>query len=176
MFLRSAKNAGFDVPKKSIDAAVKYVRKCFLKDKDRQIYVYMVGVREASTRAMAGAGVLAMSHAGKHKSKQALTAGEWILKHDFKEYNKDKPIYGAHWAPDRYHYGCFMCTHGMFQLGGKYWRQFFPPVVQTLLTHQQDDGSWPPEKYDKQFGSCYSTSLCVLSLSVSDQLLPIFQR
>lgn len=176
MFLRSAKNAGFEVPQKSIDAAVKYIEFCFLRDEDRQVYVYMTGVREASTRAMAGAGVLAMAHAGRHGSKEAIASGEWILKHDFKEYNKDTPIYGAHWAPDRYHYGCFLCTQAMFHLGGKYWEQFFPPLVETLLANQQADGSWPPEKYDKQFGNCYSTSLCILCLSAPNQMLPILQR
>ena len=176
MFLRSAKNAGFDVPKKSIDAAVEFVEKCFIKDKEQQVYVYMVGVHDASTRAMAGAGVLAMAHAGKHDSKKALASGEWILRHDFKEYNKDTPIYGMHWAPDRYHYGSFLCTQAMFQLGGKYWKQFFPPLVETLLANQQADGAWPPEKRDKQFGSCYSTSLCILTMSVPNQVLPIFQR
>ena len=29
MFLRSARNAGFDVPKQPIDDAVAYVRRCF---------------------------------------------------------------------------------------------------------------------------------------------------
>jgi len=176
MFLRSAKNAGFDVPKSSIDAAVKYVEKCFLKDGDRQVFVYMVGVREASTRAMAGAGVLAMAHAGKHDSEEAIASGEWILKRDFTQYNKDTPIHGAKWSPDRYHYGSFLCTQAMFQLGGKYWEQFYPPLVETLLNNQQADGAWPPEKNDKQYGSCYSTSLCILSMSVPNQVLPIFQR
>jgi len=174
MFLRSAKNAGFDVPKQSIDAAVKHIEKCFRKEE--QVYVYLAVDRKSATRAMAGAGVLAMAHAGKHDCKEAIASGEWILKHDFKEYNKDTPLFGVQWYPDRYHYGSFICTQAMFQLGGKYWEQFFPPLVETLLANQQNNGAWPPEKRDKQFGSCYSTSLCILSMSVPNQVLPIFQR
>lgn len=125
---------------------------------------------------LAGAGVLALAHGGKHNSKEAIASGEWILKHDFKDYNDDTPVYGRRWSPDRYHYGGVLCSQAMFQLGGKYWEQFFPPFATTLLENQQADGAWPPERYDKQFGSCYSTSLCILSLSVPNQMLPIFQR
>ena len=96
MFLRSAKNAGFDVPKESIDAAVKYVEKCFLKNKDRRVHSYLADTnvrRNAVTRAMAGAGVLAMAHAGKHDSQEVLDSGEWILAHDFSNYNVDTTAY-----------------------------------------------------------------------------------
>ena len=176
MFLRSAKNAGFDVPKESIDAAVKYVEKCFLKDEDRRVHGYMVGERKAASRAMAGAGALAMAHAGKHNSQEALDSGDWILAHDFSKFNSEKPAYGDGWGKDRYYYGSMICSQAMFQLGGKYWEQFFPPLVDVLLANQQADGSWPPEKREQKYGKCYSTSLSILSLSVPNQMLPIFQR
>ena len=184
MFLRSARNAGFDVPKESIDAAVKYVENCYVKHVDRRLHVYSANsnFRERRpTRAMAGAGVLAMAHAGKHDSQEALDSGNWILKHDFSDYNSDTPLdttFGATFGKlrDRYHYGAVICAQAMFQLGGKYWEQFFPPLVEALLANQQANGSWPSEKQEPQFGSCYSTSLCILSLSVPNQMLPIFQR
>jgi len=181
MFLRSAKDAGFDVPKESIDGAVKYVENCFLKDADRQVYAYLAGrrstrTRSTVTRSMAGAGILAMAHAGNHDSKEAVASGEWLLKHDFSDYKREKPFYGPGLRDDRYHYGVVLCTQGMYQLGGKYWEQFFPPVVNALLENQEEDGSWLTEGKDKPYGSCYTTSLSVLSLSVPNQMLPIFQR
>ena len=180
MFLRSARNAGFDVPKESIDAAVKYVENCYVKHEDRRLHVYSANsnFRELRpTRAMAGAGVLAMAHAGKHDSQEALDSGNWILKHDFSDYNKDTPLYTTFGKlRDRYHYGAVICTQAMFQLGGKYWERFFPPLVEVLLANQRANGSWPPEKQEQHFGSCYSTSLCILSLTVPNQMLPIFQR
>ena len=179
MFLRSARNAGFDVPKESIDAAVKFVEKCFLKDKNRRVHSYLADStvrRNAVTRAMAGAGVLAMAHAGKHDSQEVLDSGKWILAHDFSNYNVDTTAYSINWLEDRFHYGALICTQAMFQLGGKYWEQFFPPLVDVLLANQQTNGSWPPEKEERAYGSCYSTSLCILSLSVPNQMLPIFQR
>ena len=176
MFLRSAKDAGFDVPKKSIVAAVKFVENCFDKDKNRQVYSYAPGWNHAITRAMAGEGILAMAHTGKHNSPEAIASGEWILKHDFKTYDEEIVLYGAGWQGNRYHYGAFFCTQGMYQLGGKYWEQFYPPLVNAFLTNQQEDGSWLTKRMDKAYGSSYTTSLCILSLSVPNQMLPIFQR
>ncbi len=176
MFLRSAKNAGFDVPTKSIDAAVGYVQRCFLTREDRRVHGYLTETKRACTRAMAGAGVLAMAHAGRHDAEETLESGEWILKHDFGEYNANQAVYNHPWLPDRYHYSAVICSQAMYQLGGKYWDKFFPPMVNAMLTHQRGDGSWPPDKHEPQFGTCYSTSLCILSLSVPNQMLPIFQR
>jgi len=176
MFLRSARNAGFEVEKEYIDMAVAYVERCFLNEDDRKVHSYLVGGRRTCTRATAGAGVLALAHAGKNDSQEAISSAEWILKHDFSNYNDDTPVYGLSWCEEHYHYASFICSQAMFQIGGKYWKQFYPPLVDTLLANQQADGAWPPEKAVPQYGSCYSTSLCILSMSVPNQMLPIFQR
>jgi hypothetical protein len=66
----------------------------------------------------------------------------------------------------------------MYQLGGRHWRAFFPPVVKTLLANQQPSGAWAAEShhYDAQFGNAYTTALVVLSLGATNELLPIYQR
>ena len=65
----------------------------------------------------------------------------------------------------------------MFQLGGRYWRGFYPPLLKLLARSQKSDGSWPPESLGEQgLGGEYSTALGVLALSVPDRILPIFQR
>ena len=169
MFLRSAKNAGFEVPGQWIDEAVAYVQRCV--NPQRGVTEYYAG-GHLKSRAMAGAGVLALSHAGLHNTPIARSSGQWILRHPFNQYNR-----GLH-KSERYHYGVFYCTQGMFQLGGEYWQQFFPPVVNVLLDHQNRDGSWATEsaENDSQFGSSYTTSLVLLALTAPNQLLPIFQR
>ena len=173
MFLRSARNAGFDVDTKNIDQAVAYVENCFQKRSGT--FSYAARHPLSVTRSMAGAGVLAMAHAGKHRSKMAIEASNWILGRDFTKFNHE-PKCQCDWQDDRYNYGVFLCTQAMYQQGGRYWSEFYPPVVKAVLEAQNKDGSWPPEPQDREFGNCYTTALCVLSLSVSDQLLPIFQR
>lgn len=173
MFLRSARNAGFDVPEKNIEQAVAYIEKCFQRQSGT--FSYCSQYRRSVSRAMAGAGVLAMAHAGKHQSKMATQASDWILGRDFTRFNYE-PACQVSWQEDRYNYGVFLCTQAMYQQGGRYWKSFYPPVVDAIIGAQKLDGSWPPEPADQEFGNCYTTALCVLSLSVSDQLLPIFQR
>ena len=124
MFLRSAKNAGFDVPQNSVEAAVKFVQGCFLED--RQVLAYLPQSPFACTRSAAAAGVLALAHAGKTNSKEARASGDWILKHDFNTYNDCTPTYGV-------------------------------------------PSNW-------LYGNAYTTAVGVLTLSTTNELLPIFQR
>jgi len=141
MFLRAAKNAGFEVPRGNVDQAVKYVESCFLKNDDRQVHAYLAEKQRACTRGMAGAGVLALAHAGKHNSKEAIASGDWILKNNFKVYNENTAMFASpHWQ-EHFHYGSFLCTQAMFQLGGKYWTEFYPPLIEMLLANQQADGT-----------------------------------
>ena len=82
------------------------------------------------------------------------------------------------WTDDRYHYGVFCSCQAMYQLGGEYWRQFFPPTAQVILANQNVDGSWDPENhtFDREYGASYTTALMALTLGAPNQLLPIFQR
>jgi hypothetical protein len=66
----------------------------------------------------------------------------------------------------------------MYQLGGDYWKEYFPSTVKALLENQRPDGSWHPEtmQRDRPFGNAYTTALVVLSLGAPNQFLPIFQR
>jgi hypothetical protein len=175
MFLRSAKNAGFDVASEPIDSAVKYVTECFHPQFDTFTYTAQ---KSQLSRGMAGAGILALAHAGMHQSPQADAAGKWILQYPFTDYNREVQFGPRIESKDRYHYALFNCSQGMYQLGDKYWSQFFPPTAQTLINNQKPDGSWPPDNRgsDTPFGQTYTTSLVILSLGAPNQLLPIFQR
>jgi hypothetical protein len=173
MFLRSARDAGFQVPKQAIDDAVGYIRRSFNKEYGTFTY-NITGIGERRTRGMAGAGILALGHAGFHDSDEAQRAAQWLQKYRFDSYNESRAFHGR----DRYHYSLFMCCQGMYQMGSPYWEQFFPPTVHVVLDHQQPDGSWDPESdpRDRQYGNSYTTALVILSLGSANQLLPIFQR
>jgi hypothetical protein len=174
MFLRSSRNAGFDVPEQPIAEAVAYIRRCFAPEHGS--FEYANGDGDHLSRGMAGAGILALGHAGFHNSREAQQSGDWILRHGFDDYNV---LIAFNEPPhDRYHYAVFNCCQGMYQLGGRHWEQFFPRLVTTLLANQQPDGSWPADSHwhDGMFGNAYTTSLVVISLGAPNQLLPIFQR
>lgn len=172
MFLRSARNAGFAVPADAIDDAVGYVRRTF--DAKEGAFAYTVaGDQGGSSRAMAGAGALALGHAGFHRSAEAARSGEWLLRNPLDDYNGTG---GRNY--DRYHYSLFNSCQGMYQLGGAAWEQFFPRTVRALLPRQRADGSWDAEsnRNDRLYGNSYTTALVILSLGAPNELLPIFQR
>jgi hypothetical protein len=175
MFLRSARNAGFDVPESSINNAVAYVRRTF--SRQYGAFGYTAGEGDFRSRGMAGAGILALAHAGLHHTPEAQKSGDWILQHNFDRYNEIER-FTQDWFNDRYHYGLFNCCQGMYQLGGRYWEEFFPRAVHAVLANQQADGSWAAESHfhDGQYGNVYTTALVVLSLGAPNQLLPIYQR
>jgi len=175
MFLRSSRNAGFDVPKQAIDDAVAYVRRNF--SRRYGAFGYTINDPDPRSRGMAGAGILALAHAGFHGAPEARRSAEWLQQYDFDTYNQLVP-FTQDWYHDRYHYSLFNCCQAMYQLGGRHWEQFFPRAVHTLLENQQPDGSWQAESHfhDGQFGNVYTTALVVMTLGAPNQLLPVFQR
>jgi hypothetical protein len=176
MFLRSARNAGFDVPNQSIEDAVRYVRRTF--SERYGAFGYIADKYDFRSRGMAGAGILALAHAGLHGTPEEVRSGKWLLGLNFDNYNETERFTQKDWYNDRYHYGLFLCCQGMYQLGGEYWEKFYPRAVHAVLAHQRPNGSWAPESHfhDAQFGNSYTTALVVLCLGAPNQLLPIFQR
>jgi hypothetical protein len=171
MFLRSARNAEFNVPQEWVDEAMGYVHRSF--DANNRFFVYaLTGGNRYTTRAMVGAGIVALALGGEHRSETARMAGDWILRSSFEPYNN------FHNRADRYHYGAFYCSQAMFQLGGEYWQRFFPGLLRVLAEAQRSDGSWALDSIaeDAVYGSVYSTSLAVLALATPYQILPIYQR
>lgn len=170
LFLRSARNAEFEVPKEFIDEAMEYVRGSF--EPQAGVFMYCrVNPGRHTNRAMVGSGILSLSLAGEHQSEMARRGGDWLLQHDFARYNRPD------FPEERYHYSAYYCSQAMFQLGGDYWARFFPPFQRTLVANQRPDGSWDREvNYDAQYGNSYTTALVILSLTPPYQLLPIYQR
>ncbi len=178
MFLRSSKNAGFEMDERLIEDAVAYVKRCYRPDYGTFSY-YTWPKDDRRSRGMAGAGVLALAHAGNHKTPEAQTVGDWILRHGFSRYNQIERFDQARsgWFNDRYHYSVFYCSQAMYQLGGNHWRQFYPATSATLAQNQRPNGAWTAENgEDWNYGPAYTTALATLALSAPNQILPIFQR
>lgn len=171
MFLRSARNAEFEVPKAYVDDAVGYVMRCW--DERQGVFYYKKSGGESRwSRGMVGAGILSLAMAGQHETRIAQRAGDWLLGHPFRGFGEE--VGGG----DRFFYSTYYCSQAMAQLGGRHWRQFFPSLVNVLLRSQQASGEWPPEPYggDSMYGNAYTTAMAVLSLTPPLQLLPVYQR
>ena len=168
MFMRSARNAEFEVPKEHIDDAMGYIRRCF--DRRRGTFAYSTSRQyNISTPGVIGGGIVSLSLGGEHQTEIAQLAGKRVLSISFARYNS---------RSFPYHYGAYYCSQAMFQLGGEYWAGFYPSLSRALIKHQGQDGSWARENSlnGDYFGHCYTTPLAVLALTPAYQLLPIYQR
>ena len=171
MFLRSAKNAEFDIPKQYIDEAVAYVERCW--DENGGVFYYKKSGSETRwSRGMVGAGVLSFAMAGRHETRIAQRAGDWLLRYPFRGFGERVG------SGDRFFYSTYYCSQAMAQLGGRHWKEFFPNLAAVLVRSQQSSGAWPVEPYgsDRTFGNTYTTAMAVLSLTPPLQLLPVYQR
>lgn len=163
--LRAAKNVGCDVPKKNIDMAIAYVKRC----SSGGGFAYQPGQRPTAVRT--GTGLLALEAAGDHEevdgkrvhSAIAISGAAYLLR---------RPL---RWNEAHFFYGVYYCSVGMFKMGGEYWERTQPQIENLLLSTQRLNGSWlgPAER---RFGETYCTSMAVLALAIDYRYLPIYQR
>jgi hypothetical protein len=173
MFYRSARNAEFEVPKQYFDEGLDFVERCFVTDvADREdgVFGYRPTAVQADARpslANTGSAILTLILGGRHDSEMVRAGIDWFLRREYPAASKTGYFYLA----------TYYSSQAMAQVGGMTWNQVFPQIVEQLVREQSPNGSWPPGRGSEvSFGSCYSTSLAVLSLTPPYQLLPIYQR
>lgn len=160
MALRSARNAGIDVPKETIDRAVEYVRKC--QNNDGGFRYQLQGGGSAWPRSAAG--LASLYYAGIYED-DALDAGLAYL--------------GRVAGPGRpnrseahYFYGQYYTAQAMYLAGGDHWASWWPDVREELLERQLEDGSWA----DRHAGGSYGAAMALIVLQMPKRYLPIFQK
>jgi hypothetical protein len=161
MALRSAKNAGLDIPAESIDEAVAYIRRCY--SQQHGAFSYVPG--RAPDYAMVAAGALSMQVCGQYDADEVQGAAVWLHSNELN--------YQHHW----FFYGTYYYAQSMYQRGGTYAQRARSRVEDILLRHQSDAGFWAGSSgQEKSAGRVYTTAMAVLSLSVKYHYLPIYQR
>jgi hypothetical protein len=159
--LRAAKGAGMAVPAESIDKAVAYVKECAVKSGGG--FSYQPGSGPNNPRT--GTGILALEICGAHLTPEAVAGAEYLLKHD------------PSWSSQYFFYEVYYCSQAMFQVGDKYFGDYYPKLMKAVLDHQDPDGSWlSGDGNDRSGGRDYCTAMAVLALAVEYRYLPIYQR
>jgi hypothetical protein len=160
MALRSARNAGLEVPKETIDKAVAYVRGCQNQDGGFR-YQSMAG---PSAWPRSAAGVASLYYAGIYDDR-AIDRG---LKYLF---NSGMPG-AADTQAIHYFYGQYYAVQAMFLAGGDSWAKWWPAVRRELLQAQKTTGMWD----DSSAGPDYGTAMALIILQMPKRYLPIFQK
>jgi hypothetical protein len=165
MALRSAKNAGLDVPKASIDDAVAYIRRCFKgATKGTGTVGFGYTYTTAPVWSTATEGLLAMQVCGHYEAPEVIATADWLMKNPPK-------VKGNSW----FYYGTYYYAQGMYQRGETYAAEAAERVAEVLLPMQEADGSWKPGA-GSESNRIYRTAMALLSLSVKYHFLPIYQR
>lgn len=169
--LRSARNAGFTVPKATIDRAVEYVGRCARPDGS---FSYQAGGGQPSFPCTA-AGLTTLYGAGVYED-QRLELG---LAHLFRV--APDVDSRTRWGGDaHYFYGHYYAIQAMYQAGGKHWEAWYPKIAKALVERQDRDGGWDEGAYVHQrsgnVGRPYATAMALTILQAPKRHLPIFQR
>lgn len=172
MALRASKNSGIKVPKKAIDDAIAYIRRCYYGKQDKDgnpegeqgefTYEAGGGQRHTSTSA---AGILSLQVCGAYEAPEIPKVANWLLEHP--------PKWGESW----FFYGTYYFSQGMWQRGGEFASTARGIVEEILLEKQEKEGSWMSGSgNESDAGRIYATSMALLSLSVQHHFLPIYQK
>jgi hypothetical protein len=170
MSLRSAKNAGLEVPASAIESAIKYLERSYHSSLDakgepvnkKSGFAYQPGGHPEYTTTSAG--LLAMQVCGEYESPFVKGAADWLL--------ENPPNTGRKF----FFYGTYYYSQGMYQRGGDYAKIARDKVEEILLKLKRNDGSWHGSGSENSAGQVYSTAMAVLALAVKYHYLPIYQR
>lgn len=175
MFLRSARNAEFEVPKLYFDEGLDFVERCHEADTTLQtkgVFRYRPLVSAPNdnpqiTLANTASAMLTLILGGRHKHPGIADGVRWFRSEDY-----PKP-----WQNGYFYLSSYYSSQAMAQVGGDTWNQVFRQIAGNLLDEQTETGAWPlGTGNERKLTSTYSTSLAVLSLTPAYQLLPIYQR
>jgi hypothetical protein len=165
MALRAARNAGFFVPKSTVDLCVNYVKRC--QDRDGSFrYMDVAGNGFGPPFARTAAGVVALYSAGIYDGLAIKRGLDFLLRPEC------LPRPGRYQdANMHYFYGHYYAVQAMWTAGGHYWTTWFPAIREELIRRQRSDGFW----YD-QICSHYGTAMACIILQIPNNYLPIFER
>jgi len=168
MALRSAKNAGIDVPKSVAERCVKYVKSChngdgsFVYQANNRAFLFPGGAGGGFARTAAG--VSALYSAGIYKVVEIDSGLNYLLRNRQRRFGRQP-------ADMHYFYGHYYAVQAMWTAGGTYWSDWFPAVRDELVQSQERNGSW-----SDMICSHYGTAMACIILQVPNNYLPILQK
>lgn len=159
MALRAAKNAGFGIPKQTIDRAVDYVRRSQNTDGG---YMYRITGGE-SRFPLTAAAVVALYNAGIYKGPEIEAATQYLHAHAAANSSLERNSF--------FFYAHYYSVQAFWHQGGQAWNSWYAGLKKSLLNLQNAQGGW----FDYNSVE-YGTAMACLILNMPRTVLPIFQR
>jgi len=165
--LRACRNAGIKVPNSTIDRAVAYLKYCQRPDGG---ICYSARSRGSSRPPISAAAIACFYAAGVYDRAAGGKGSEAEMVEKLVKYCKQKAM--PEQSSGHYFYMQFYMAQGMYQRGGKDWKDYFPRIKTRLLGMQSPDGSWNGDSV----GTTYGTAIATIILQLPYGYLPICQR
>ena len=179
--LRSARNVGISVSRRTVTDAENYVRKSAVShgssmrgfrggyrsmSNEGGAFRYQLRGHSRATFPLTAAGVTTLHAAGIYDDPVISDAFDFLQSQmpTFNDY------YRGHYF---FYYGHYYAVQAFYTAGGRKWNLYFNRMKTLLLNMQQSDGSWPCTVGP---GVVFSTAVATLILQIPYQYLPIFQR
>ncbi|MHC4914681.1 MAG: prenyltransferase/squalene oxidase repeat-containing protein [Planctomycetota bacterium] len=157
----AARQAGINVPQKTIDKGIAYMKKSQQPDGGISYRLGMGGSRPA----LSVAGVMVFCGYGMRESKEATKAINYMRK----MMRGNVRSYRGLTSFD--HYTTLYLGQGLYQAGDPDWSKHYPKLRDELIKRQGADGSW-----SSNYGPAFGTACYTLVLAIPYQYLPTFQR
>lgn len=163
--LRAAKNGGIDVPQKTIDNAIKYVKACHHPVSGG--FAYQPGRDPGFARTAAA--IYSLQVCGLYDDPMVRSGSEYLIKNSVKN---------DQW----FTYGNFYAAPAQYMIGGETWVKWYAQMREILLRNvtalQGGQYYWEP-KLDSGMGGVgpvYSTAVYVMILAMPYHYIPLYQR
>ena len=158
--LRAAKNAGLEVPQKTIDNAIKYVRSCW--DDKRGGFTYRPRERPGFSRTAAA--IYSLQVCGQYGDPLVQRGPEYLFQHRTEN--------------EFYSYGHYYAAPAHYMIGGETWRKWYAGEREQILKEAQIKGElvhWDPA-HDGGPGSVFTTAVNTVILAMPWHYVPLYQR
>jgi hypothetical protein len=165
--LRAAQEAGFPVPGESLKRAAAFIARCY--DPNSKTFAYQPGGERRLAATAAGVLCLFLLDAKPEDRGKAERATRFLAEHPIDEQDPNP-------------FDCmFFVTQAGFHASDSAWQNISGATLTRLVKTQNTDGSWfnvqdANKAKTGESGKIYCTAMAILTLSVPQRLLPIFQR
>jgi hypothetical protein len=161
--LRVAKNAGLDVPQRTLDGATTYIRACF--DPRSGGFAYQARGGAPGFGRTCGA-IYALQLLGHYNDPMVLRGSEYTMA----AFGKDM---------DWFTYGSFYGAPAHYMIGGAAWARWYAAAHDKLLPTAVVEGNnihFRPLEGGNGQNDVFATSVYTTVLAMPYQFLPIYQR
>jgi len=159
--LRSAKNAGLNVPQQTLDRAVAYVKSCY--DPPSGGFNYQPNLNNPGF-ARTAAAMYSLQLCGLYEDDMVKSAATYLQKNRGNE---------AEW----FTYGHFYAAPAMYMIGQQTWKQWYPQIATDLKQRAKrvnDQTYW--EGTPPVTNPVWATAVYTTILAVPYHYLPLYQR